>query len=340
MDELMTYNYQLPEELVAQSPVTPRDSARLLIYNRRTGKTSEDTFRTINAYLPPNSLIVLNETKVLPARLPATKESGGKVDLLFLSHTDTQVTVLANKKLSAGSILSVGNSFTFAVTGKEGMTYILEMLFPAEEMMKVLETYGFTPIPPYIKHSPLTEGDLRREYQTVFAKEAGSAAAPTASLHFTKHLLRDLESAGHQLVYITLHVGLGTFAKVTETQLTSGTLHTEHYSISKKAAGAITEAKRTGRPIVAVGTTVVRALESAARKGVVQAGYGQTNLFIKPGFQFQVVDHLITNFHVPRSSLLMLVAALTGQEKLRSLYQQAIADKFRFFSFGDAMLIL
>lgn len=336
MSELDHYSYDYAEDLIAQAPVTPRDSARLLVYNRATDRVEFDTFRNLTTYLPPQSVIVLNKTKVIPARLWATKSTGGKVQIFYLSHDRVHIRALSPAPLASGAVLTIAPRLTLTVIVKEGSQYVLKPSFAMPQLMAVLNRYGTTPIPPYIKHTPLDERKLRSEYQSVFAKTAGSVAAPTASLHFTPRLLAQLKKAGHDIRYVTLHVGLGTFAPLTVEQLKAGQLHAEYYSIDEVTAGALEKAKKSGRPIVAVGTTVVRTLESWATTG---KRIGETTIFIREGYAWKFVDALITNFHVPRSSLLMLVAAFAGREKLLDLYRRAIALGFRLFSFGDGMLI-
>jgi len=338
---LSGYDFTLPPELIAQAPASPRDSARLLVFDRKTGKRDWVIFSDIIRYLPKGSVLVLNKTKVIPARLHLRRDTGGIVAVLSLGIISDRVRVLSSRRLRLGEKLSLGESMSFIVRQAHGKEWLLEPSFPAEELQSILEQYGTMPLPPYIKHSPLSEDELKREYQTVFAKEAGSIAAPTASLHFTDALLRQIEESGITLAYLTLHVHLGTFAKLTEEQWKTGALHEETYEISNDTAATIRKAKAEGRPVIAVGTTVVRTLESAAQQtGSLLGSSGTTSLFIREGYRFHVVDGLLTNFHVPRSSLLMLVAALTGKEALMDLYREAIQKEMRFYSFGDAMLIL
>lgn len=333
---LSEYDYPVPDTCVALSPAEPRDSAKLLVYDRKTNKTHLSTFAHILEFLPTNALLVFNNTKVIPARIYAKKPSGGTVELLA-THMDipTQTfTALGNKKLSPGDTLSVG-THTLTVLGTEGEYHI--------ESSAALETLftesGSTPIPPYLKKTPLSEEELRTRYQTVFAKEAGSIAAPTASLHFTPELLQKITESGIETAEVTLHVNLGTFAPLTEAALLHNQLHTEEYFVSEKTAHAIQRAQAENRPIIAVGTTAARTLESAWKTGTMQSGSGSTHLFIREGYTWQVVKGLITNFHVPQSSLLMLVAALVGREKLFELYALAERNGFKFFSFGDGMYI-
>ncbi len=339
-DVLRAYDYVLPERLIARSPASPRDAARLLVYERSTGTVSESTFRSLRDFLPEHSLLVLNQTKVIPARLRLIRSTGGSVAALYLGARDGLVRFLANKRLRLGEELAVGE-YRFVVEGSEGKEWLLRPSFPVGEALVVLESHGETPLPPYIKESPLSEQERRSEYQTVFARDAGSIAAPTASLHFTEALLEELRRHGVQTASVTLHVHLGTFAPLTEEQWDAGALHREEYVIPPASANLIHTAKREGRRVIAVGTTCVRTLESAADEcGRLVRTSGETDLFIREGYRFRIVDGLITNFHVPRSSLMMLVAALVGREKLMELYRTAMEKEFRFFSFGDGMLVL
>lgn len=336
---LKRYDYHFPAELIAQAPAKPRDSAGLLVYDRTRKQASFDTFKNIGDYLPEGSVLVFNQTKVIPARLTVRKPTGGKVNLLYIGHHGT-VTVMADRKLEIGTVLKLAPKLSFRVMRHDGKYYALRALFPLKDIFKILETYGKTPIPPYIKHSPLKESQLRAEYQAVFAKLRGSVAAPTASLHFTKPLIAKLRKRGIDVRYVTLHVGLGTFAPLTQEHLDQGRLHAEWYSVDGATARMLTQAKKDGRPIVAVGTTVARTLESASsRTGMLRAGQGTTDLFIREGYAWKFVDALVTNFHVPRSSLLMLVSAFASRREILDLYKTAIAKKFRLFSFGDGMLI-
>ena len=338
---LRLYDYALPPGRIAQAPATPRDSAKLLIYERKTGQVRWSSVHDLITFLPPKCVLVLNETKVIPARLRLSRATGGHVEILILGNERGCVRALANRTLRQGEFLTLNNQAGFIVRKRTGKAWVLKPTFPLAKLPSILTRHGVMPLPPYIKHSSLTEAELRKRYQTVFAKTSGSIAAPTASLHFTKRLLTQLEKSGITIARVTLHVHLGTFAPLTDEQWKMGKLHQESYSIDSKTAKLLTQAKKSGRPIIACGTTVARTLESASNaKGTITRPRGTTQLFIKEGYRFTVVDGLLTNFHVPRSSLLMLVAQLTGREKLLELYTQAIANDFRFFSFGDAMLIL
>ncbi|MFO0704946.1 MAG: tRNA preQ1(34) S-adenosylmethionine ribosyltransferase-isomerase QueA [Candidatus Andersenbacteria bacterium] len=332
---LRAYDYAYPRSAVALTPAEPRDSAKLLVYDRSTGKTEVDTFAHLGRQLPKGAVLVINETKVVSARVEFTKTTGGKVRLLFVRIIRTNEWVaLADRALKKGERLICGSSEAVVLSrSTEGYRVLVRGLTGLEKK------HGQIPLPPYLRHSPLTEAQRRRAYQTVFAHTTGSIAAPTASLHFTKRLLTGLQKSGIEIAKITLHVSLGTFAALTQEQWESGKLHAEEFTISAVAAKSINQALKEKRPVIAVGTTVARTLESAYANKKVRAMHGTTRLFIRPGYKCTVVDGLITNFHVPRSSLLMLVASLVGRERLLNLYQFAIKRGFRLFSFGDAMLI-
>lgn len=338
---LKKYDYALPPERIAQAPSSPRDSARLMIYNRKTKSVAYDTFRHLHRYLPKNSVLVFNNTKVIPARLRVSKETGGSVELLYIRTQGSFVYALANKKLSPNQRLLLTKDIGFIVHRKENELYVLRPNFPISHLFPILNRYGKTPIPPYIKHSPLSQKQMKEKYQAIFAKHHGSVAAPTASLHFTPRLISSLRSHGHSVAYVTLHVGLGTFSPLKQEHFDAQELHEEFYAIDHKTAHFLTQAKKEGRTIIAVGTTSARTLESASTvPGKINAGEKSTRLFIQEGYQFKFIDALVTNFHVPKSSLLMLVSAFMGRKKLLSLYNEAIKRKFTFFSFGDGMLIL
>lgn len=334
------YLYTYPDTAIAQQPSTPRDNARILVYDRQMSAVHMDVFKNLYQLLPERAVLVLNRTKVLPARFMGVRTTGGKVEFLFLNKQEQTFDTLANRSLRVGEFIQVFGSQSLRIVKKLQKGYRVRPEFDMSQLFSYLLKAGQTPIPPYIKHSALTEKKLRREYQTVFAENLGSVAAPTASLHFTTRLLRSLQRRGVALEYVTLHVGLGTFAPLTEAQLQTGRLHKETYAIDSDAAKRLNAYRKEGRPIVAVGTTVVRTLESAANsKGVLVKLSGSADLFIRPPYRFRFVQALITNFHVPKSSLMMLVAALVGREKLLELYALAVKKKFRLFSFGDGMLV-
>lgn len=337
-DTLAAYDYMFPEELIAHTPLHPRDSARLMVYDRTTNAIALDTFAHIVDYLPPHCVVVFNETKVLPARM-VIRNGDTPIDVLCLGTDAHCLRVMAPRAVQPGRTFTWADH-TLEVLTREGKEAILRPSFPIEDTMMLLERHGHTPLPPYMRHSPLTELQRRTEYQTVYAEHPGSIAAPTAGLHFTPELIERIRAAGHDVRTITLHVGLGTFAPLTEEQLQNRTLHEETYWIDDDTAAFLTAAKAAKRPIVAVGTTTVRALESAAVDGqTLTHCYGQTTLFLSPENPPRFVESIVTNFHVPQSSLLMLVAGFIGRNQLMKLYQKAIAEQFRLFSFGDGMLI-
>lgn len=337
---LAAYDYAFPEALIAQSPASPRDSARLMVFDRATGETHLDTFAQIIDYLPEHCVLVFNETKVVPARMTLDLETSS-ADVLYLrTDDDGLLHVLAPRTVRPG-ITARWGGHTLDVMTRDGKEAILRPSFPIDRVLPFLEEFGKTPLPPYIEAKDMPEEARRREYQTVFAKNAGSVAAPTAGLHFTPELIERIKAAGHDVCYVTLHVGLGTFAPLTDEQLTSRALHEETYFIDADTADFLNRAKEEGRPIIAVGTTTVRTLESAADDGTtITNRYGRTTLFLSPENPPRFVTSIVTNFHVPKSSLLMLVAGFIGRNQLMKLYQTAIAEKFRLFSFGDGMLIL
>lgn len=340
-DVLADFDYAFPPELIAQKPAHPRDSAKLAVVDRKSGTVRWSDFRSIGKFLPKDAVLVLNKTKVIPAKLIAKRSTGGSVSLLSLGVQGKCMRAFANRKLRIGEHLALDRTDGFTVEGSNGKEWLLRPDFPLKQLQKMLARKGEMPLPPYIKHCPLTKKELKEEYQSVFAKDAGSIAAPTASLHFTNRLLKDLEKSGISIVYVTLHVHLGTFAPLTEEQWKSGHLHHEEYVIDAKAKKTLEQAKKERRPIIAVGTTVTRTLESASdRNGKIVCPKGETDLFIREGYDFRLTDGLITNFHVPRSSLLMLVSAFAGRKKILDVYQQAIEKRLRLFSFGDGILIL
>lgn len=336
---LKKFEYLLPLESIALKPAKPRDQAQLLVYDRRRRTAVFDRFFNLDKYLPANSVLVLNDTKVVPARL-MTKFGRASVELFYVGTAGRYLRCLANHSLEKGTVLRRG-PLRFKIMGREERWYLVKPSFSVKKIFPILDRYGRTPLPPYLESSPLTEKKRRAEYQTVFAAASGSVAAPTASLHFTDRLLKKIEKAGVKIVRVTLHVNLGTFAPLADEQLDAGRLHAEEYEITPAAAKILNAAKRNGQKVVAVGTTACRALEAATDKsGRLRSGAGITRIFIRAPYCFKFVDALITNFHVPRSSLLMLVAALVGREKLLKLYALALDKRMKFLSFGDGMLIL
>ena len=334
------FDYELPEELIAQTPAEPRDHSRLLVYDRKTKTVSHRHFYEIGEYLRAGDVLVRNNTRVLPARLYGYTPHGGRVEVLLLKRlglTDWEVLVKPGKKARVNATLKFNDKLSLKVNalaadGCRRVTFFYEGVFE-----DLLAEVGETPLPPYIHEKPAD----KERYQTVYAKIDGSAAAPTAGLHFTPELLKKLEENGVEIADILLHVGLGTFRPVKVEDVTQHHMHSEYYSVSEQAAQKINAAKAEGRRIICVGTTSVRTLESAAdENGVVHAGSGNTEIFIYPPYKFKAVDCLITNFHLPESTLIMLVSALCSREEILAVYNEAVREKYRFFSFGDAMLIL
>ena len=334
------FNYHLPPECIAQTPVEPRDSSRLMVLHRDQETIEDAVFKDVGKYLKAGDLLVVNQTRVIPARLFAHKVTGGKVELLLLKRIEPDVweALVGGKGLKPGIKVTVEEGpETEILEDLGGSRRLIRFLSPIENL---LPNVGEMPLPPYI-HTPLTNPD---RYQTVYSKESGSAAAPTAGLHFTPRLMSELEEAGIQFAKVTLHVGLDTFMPVAEDDPTEHVIHSEWCEVTAETATLINETKEKGGRIIAVGTTSVRTLESAAAAcsipGQVTALSGPTQLFILPGFRFKIVDAMITNFHLPQSSLIMLVSAFAGRNQVLNAYQTAIQRGYRFYSFGDAMLIL
>lgn len=336
-EALAEYDFDYPPEAVANRPASPRDSAKLLVYRRQDGSVQWSTVAKIGDFLPKGAVVVRNVTKVIPAKLILLRQTGGKVEALVTAVDGHGLIVMANRRLQAGEELRLSARHTLQVEEPLGRGW--RLVPKGLSAARVLEKYGKTPLPPYMKDSPLTESERREKYQSVFAKTPGSIAAPTASLHFTPRLIAALKKQGITFVDVVLHVNIGTFLPLKEEQWRSGRLHKEHFLIPKKSVQALNKAKKEGRPIIPIGTTALRAIESAASTKPLR-DHGVTDLFIREGYTFKLADGLMTNFHVPRSSLLMLVGTMVGRERILNLYAQALRKKFRLFSFGDAMLIL
>lgn len=335
------FYFELPQELIAQDPLKDRSSSRLLVLDKETGKTQHHVFKEIAGYLNSGDCLVLNNTKVIPARLLGQKEdTGAAVEVLLLKRHEKDVwetLVKPGKKCKPGTRLVFGEGLLHAEvldTVEEGNRLIR---FSYDGIFEeILDRLGEMPLPPYITHK-LQD---KNRYQTVYAKYEGSAAAPTAGLHFTEELLEEIAAKGVSIAYVTLHVGLGTFRPVKVDNILEHHMHSEYYQVSKEAADKINAAKKNGKKVICVGTTSCRTVESAAdENGLVQAGCDNTEIFIYPGYRFKVLDALITNFHLPESTLVMLVSALAGRENVLNAYKEAIREKYRFFSFGDAMFI-
>lgn len=344
MDALLKsdYYYDLPQELIAQDPLEDRSSSRLMFLDKKTGELSHHSFKEVIDFLNPGDCLVLNNTKVIPARLIGHKEeTGGTVEVLLLKRKENdrwETLVKPGKKARPGAKIVFGDGLLKAEVldvleeGNRLIQFTYDGIFE-----EVLDKLGEMPLPPYITHK-LQD---KNRYQTVYAKYEGSAAAPTAGLHFTPELLEQIEKKGVRLAYVTLHVGLGTFRPVKEENLKDHHMHSEFYQVTKEAADIINQTKEAGGRVICVGTTSCRTIESAAGvDGKVEAGSDNTEIFIYPGYQFKVLDGLITNFHLPESTLIMLVSALSGREHVLHAYQTAVQNRYRFFSFGDAMIIL
>lgn len=336
------FDYYLPEELIAQHPTPVRDQSRLLVYHRESKKIEHRIFCEIKEYLMPGDCLVINDTKVIPARLYGVREdTGAKIELLLLEKKDKdqwQALVKPGKRVKIGSRLVFGNGILKgqAIDILEDGSRIIE--FDYEGIFEeILDQIGIMPLPPYI-HEQLEE---RERYQTVYSKYAGSSAAPTAGLHFTNELLEEIEKMGIKIARITLHVGLGTFRPVKVDDVKEHKMHYETYNVSQEAADTINQCRKNGGRIIAVGTTSTRTLESVADdEGIIHPGSGKTDIFIYPGYTFKGIDGLITNFHLPKSTLIMLVAAFIGKDEVLNVYKKAVEERYRFFSFGDAMLII
>ncbi len=335
------FNFELPQELIAQDPLEDRSSSRLLVLDRKTGAVCHKTFRDVTSYLKPGDCLVINDTKVIPARLYGVREeTGAKIEVLLLKRREGDVwetLVKPGKKARLGTRLSFGDGLlkgTVTDVAEEGnrlIRFFYEGIFE-----EILDRLGQMPLPPYITH----ELKDKNRYQTVYAKHDGSAAAPTAGLHFTEELLEEIRDMGVEIAHVTLHVGLGTFRPVKVENILDHHMHSEFYMVEEEEAKKVNRAKREGGRVICVGTTSCRTLESATGEdGILKAGSGWTDIFIYPGYRFKILDCLVTNFHLPESTLVMLVCALAGREQVLGAYEEAIKERYRFFSFGDAMFI-
>lgn len=347
------YDYNLPEELIAQMPADKRDNSRMMVLNRKDRTISHKHFYDIVDLIEPNTLLVMNNTKVLPARLIGHKDTGAKIEVFLLKqnskmqdeHENWEVLIKPSKRVKPDTIIKISDELSVRAIKRleENGEWLVELIFKGDNVLDVLHRNGNIPLPPYIERKIPNE-DLKKldfeRYQTVYAKDEGSVAAPTAGLHFTKEILKKLENKGVELAYVTLNVGLGTFRPVQCENVENHKMHSETFEISEKAAEQINRAKAEGKKIVAVGTTTVRTLETAYKKfGCIKACHDHSELFIYPPYEFKVIDNLITNFHLPKSTLLMLVSALAGKDFIFEAYKEAIKNKYRFFSYGDCMYI-
>lgn len=334
------FDYELPEELIAQSPLLDRTSSRLMVLDKKTGKVEHKHFTDILDYLNKGDCLVLNDTKVIPARLLGKrKDTGTKVEILLLKRIDDttwESIVYPGKKARVGNEIYFGDGLLKGkvVEVKEDGNRIISFAYTGI-FEEILDKLGEMPLPPYITEKL----EDKNRYQTIYAKYDGSAAAPTAGLHFTKELLNKIEEKGVEIAYVTLHVGLGTFRPVKEDNILDHKMHVEYCNVKKEEADKINKAKKAGNKVIAVGTTSCRTLESFGENGILNYGSKDTGIFIYPGYEFKIVDSLITNFHLPKSTLIMLISALAGKENVLSAYRDAVEEKYRFFSFGDGMLI-
>lgn len=339
--KLTDFDYNLPEELIAQHPVEPRDSSRLMLMDKVTGKVEHKAhFYDIVDELSENDVLVFNDTKVIPARLYGQRQgSGGKVEVLLLTpcgENKWECLVKPGKKCPVGQIIEFNEKLTGKIIDKTDFGGRIVEFSYVGNFDDIIQEIGEMPLPPYI-HEKLED---QNRYQTVYAREKGSAAAPTAGLHFTPELLEKLKAKGVTLAFVTLHVGLGTFRPVSEENIEDHDMHSEYYVVTKQTAEIINNARKAGKRIIACGTTSVRTLESATNEeGILQAGSAWTQIYIYPGYKYKMVDALITNFHLPQSTLLMLISALAGREHCLAAYEEAVKERYRFFSFGDAMFI-
>lgn len=342
MEELLLsdFDYHLPKERIAQDPLEKRSDSKLLVLNKSTGSIFHDNFYNIGKYLKKGDTLVLNNTKVIPARIYGKKATGGNVEVLLLKRVSGdlwEALTRPGKKTRIGEEIIFGEGILRAKVEsilEEGVRVI--RFFYEGIFEEILDTLGEMPLPPYITN----ELKDRERYQTVYAKYEGSAAAPTAGLHFTKELLEEIRSQGIQVAEVTLHVGLGTFRPVKEENVLNHKMHQEYYEISKEAARIINNTRVNGGRVIAVGTTSVRTMESGAEKEGLKETFGNTDIFIYPGYKFKITDGIITNFHLPKSTLLMLVSAFAGRENVLAAYKEAVEQDYRFFSFGDAMLLI
>ena len=337
--QVKDFTYELPQELIAQYPLEPRDHSRLLVVDKNTGTIEHRYFYDLCEYLRHDDLLVFNDTRVIPARLHGVKDTGARVEVFLLTRlnsTDWEVLVKPGRKLRVGAKIKFSDDLSCDIIADTDFGGRIARFYYNGVFEEILDRLGETPLPPYIT-APLED---KERYQTVYSRENGSAAAPTAGLHFTKELLQKIRDIGCEEVFVTLHVGLGTFRPVNVDNIEDHVMHKEFYHIEKKAADIINQTKANGGRVIAVGTTSIRTLESAAKEdGTISPIAEETGIFIYPGYKFKIVDSIITNFHLPKSTLIMLISAFAGREYVLSAYEEAVKEKYRFFSFGDAMFI-
>lgn len=347
---LSEYDYNLPEELIAQMPADKRDNSRMMVLNRKDRTISHKHFYNIVDFIDKDTLLVMNNTKVLPARLIGHKDTGAKIEVFLLKQAEQRlrlwdVLIKPSKRIKPDTIIKISDELSVRAIKRleENGEWLVELIYDDDNILDVLHRNGNIPLPPYIERK-MANDDLKKldfeRYQTVYAKDEGSVAAPTAGLHFTQEILQNLQDKGVEIAYVTLNVGLGTFRPVQCENVLEHKMHSETFEISEKAAEQINRAKKEGKKIIAVGTTTVRTLETAFQKfGCIKPCQDHSELFIYPPYEFKVIDNLITNFHLPKSTLLMLVSALAGKDFIFEAYKEAIENKYRFFSYGDCMFI-
>jgi len=333
------FDFYLPDDLIAQFPAKERSASRLLRLDGKTGKLADEKFIDLPEFIAPGDLLVFNNTKVIKARLAGSKATGGQIEALIERVIDTQhalAHIKSSRSPKSGSKLLFADAFEAEVIERQDDLFLIKIL-SNRDLLDLLDQYGSLPLPPYIEHDADAHDDER--YQTVYAEQPGAVAAPTAGLHFDEAMLERLKVHGVNIAYVTLHVGAGTFQPVRVDNISEHKMHSELYSVPEETVALIKATQAQGKKVTAIGTTSMRALESAARSGELMAGSGDTDIFITPGYEFKVVERILTNFHLPKSTLLMLVSAFAGLEHIQQAYQHAIAQKYRFFSYGDAMLI-
>jgi S-adenosylmethionine:tRNA ribosyltransferase-isomerase len=333
------FDFYLPDDLIAQFPAKERSASRLLRLDGKTGKLADEKFIDLPEFIAPGDLLVFNNTKVIKARLAGSKATGGQIEALIERVIDTQhalAHIKSSRSPKPGSKLLFADAFEAEVIERQDDLFLIKIL-SNRDLLDLLDQYGSLPLPPYIEHDADAHDDER--YQTVYAEQPGAVAAPTAGLHFDEAMLERLKVHGVNIAYVTLHVGAGTFQPVRVDNISEHKMHSELYSVPEETVALIKATQAQGKKVTAIGTTSMRALESAARSGELMAGSGETDIFVTPGYEFKVVERILTNFHLPKSTLLMLVSAFAGLEHIQQAYQHAIAQKYRFFSYGDAMLI-
>lgn len=333
------FDFYLPDDLIAQFPAKERSASRLLRLDGKTGKLADEKFIDLPEFIAPGDLLVFNNTKVIKARLAGSKATGGQIEALIERVIDTQhalAHIKSSRSPKPGNKLLFADAFEAEVIERQDDLFLIKIL-SNRDLLDLLDQYGSLPLPPYIEHDADAHDDER--YQTVYAEQPGAVAAPTAGLHFDEAMLERLKVHGVNIAYVTLHVGAGTFQPVRVDNISEHKMHSELYSVPEETVALIKATQAQGKKVTAIGTTSMRALESAARSGELMAGSGETDIFVTPGYEFKVVERILTNFHLPKSTLLMLVSAFAGLEHIQQAYQHAIAQKYRFFSYGDAMLI-